>query len=350
MSGHEFTETDHEHGQPSYEQAIHDIGAVAVHETEERVDTIPEISAERQATFVEKNPDGTYYLFCGDDRNLTEESAAKLRQEGIEDPDTAMRYYGGVVGVARVLAVALAVQYGADALNQYPGSFQDLIKDQEQRIAATQNVKPGAHSAESNEGSATELNSSSESGIGCAYGAGAQVITEISSNPDLIALGKAEAPRLSGENESMVDAIAQANQAVAAHFSEGGKSFNLHRHDLEDLEAPIAILEGSHAPVDQTVVMYNYHVDKISNPRTANERGIPSYDNDLTQVAEALILANLELDLNPRILLDVMDQDIRSVREALASHEGKHAADLKIERYGDYEAAVAYLESIKATR
>lgn len=319
-----------------------------MHETEQQPTTTPEISAERESAFAEKNPDGTYYLFCGDDRNLTPESAEALSSPDTEHPDTAIRYYGGEVGPARVLAVAIAAQYGPEALQAYQGSFADFVQDQSSRISAALKVRLGVHSARDNEGNGSQLDGASEKGIGCAYAAGAQAVTQLSGSEALVNLGQAEERQLFGEGAGYVDRVAEANRAVESHFSQGGQvSFGLDRSDLQRLAAPVAILEGAHASVDQAVVVMNFHADKISNPRRANETNVPFYNNDVTQVAEMLIRANPDLNLDPRILLAVMDQDIRATREALASHEGKHADDLRVERYGDPQAAIAYLESIK---
>lgn len=347
MTTNEYT-ASHEDGTTNHDLALQGMGAVAMHETEQQVTRTPEISAERESTFAEKNPEGTYYLFCGDDRNLTTESAEALAGTETEHPDTAIRYYGGEVGAARVLATAVAMQYGAEALQTYSGSFADFVKDQGQRISTVLKVQPGVHSAHDNEGNATHLDDDSEKGIGCAYAAGAQAVTNLSSSEALVDLAQTEEQQLFGANAGYVDRVAEANRAVESHFSHGGQvGFGLDRSSLQQLDAPVAILEGAHASVDQAVVVMNFHVDKISNPRRANETNVPFYNNDVTQVAEMLIRANPDLNLDPRTLLAVMDQDIRATREALASHEGKHADDLRVERYGDPEAAIAYLESIK---
>lgn len=335
-------------GKLEHDQAKLQIGEIAMHATEQLVNQIPEISPERQSTFVEKNPDGTYYLFCGDDRNLTIESAEHLRQIGIEDPDTAIRYYGGIVGITRVYAVAFVLQHGIEALAALGDLFPDEVKEQKARITNSQKVLAGTHSAESNENDSASLNPESDSDIGCKYAAAVQTVTILNSEPDVITTGKSESTRLTGQD--LTDQIAQANAQVANLYSKNGQtSFNLVRHDLIDLDGPVAIVAGSHAPIDEVVAVCNFYPNKVSNPRQANDSGVSFYNNDMTQVAEMIIRANPDADLDPRILLAVMDQDIRATREALASAEGKHAADLRLERYGTYEDAVAYLESIKVS-
>jgi hypothetical protein len=342
--------TGHENGVSEHDLALHGIGAVAMHETEQETIRTPEISAERQATFVEKNPEGTYYLFCGDDRDLTDESADTLRSPEVEDPNTAIRYYGGAIGLARIAATVIVAQYGPEALSKYEGSFEDFTKDQINRISSTSNVRVGVHSAEGSEGNTTHLDDASEKDIACAYAAGAQKVTQLNADPAIIELGKRETRELFGDDNQteLVDIIADANGTIEKYFSRSGEvSFNVDRNGLKNLDVPVAILRGSHAPVASTIVELNFHADKVSNPRTGREAGLKSYVNDITQAAEIVKKANSDLQLQPRLIVAAMLEDIRAVREALASSEGKHAEDLRVERYGSPEAAIAYLESLQ---
>lgn len=320
-----------------------------MHETEQTVTGIPEISPEREATYENKNVEGTYYLFCGDDRELTEESANALRLEGVEDPDNALRTFGAGAGTARTIATALCANGGSGALESYRGKYMQFIKDSGERLKAAANLIPGTHSGEANEEHSSVLNHDSENGIGCAYAANAQLVTQLNYSDDILQLATREIEQLSGKKPEKIEAIALASKEVEAIFSsDGQQTFNLDRDDLRDLDIPTAIVKGSHAKAADTAVILNFHTDKVSNPRKAKEQGIPAYDIDITQECEAILKANPDLNLDPRTLVETKIVDICATRKALAGSEGKEAADLHIERYGDYETAVSYLESVKA--
>jgi hypothetical protein len=326
-----------------------DLGAIAMapHELETVTETTPEISTELAATYVDKQPDQTYLVLCGDDRELTEESREELAKLDVADPDTAIRYYGGAIGVSKVTAVAVVAQHGPEILEQFDGGIGEFNAAINKRTEGTNNVILATHSAEANEGNPAVLASSSELGLGCAYGALEHAVADLNSDPAVLEVAKSDKQRLSGSADSTtIETVAEANASFRDRFFKADKG--LSRDDFHTLGSPTGIVRGAHAKVADTSVVINFHPNKVSNPRAAAEIGQQSYNNDVTQVAEMILRANPELSLDPRVLLDTMITDIAATRAALASGEGLSADDLKLLRYGDYEEAVSYLESIAA--
>lgn len=331
-----------------------ELGALAIMQTAEVEHqpeiTTPEISPERAATYEDRDPNKTYLYECGDDRGITDASAEKLAQELGVETYAMLRGFGGLYGVARTLGVAIAVQYGPEALQAYGGNFKEFAIETKNRVEATSKVKLVAHSADGNEGNSAELNPDSTEGIGCAYCAALGGVCGLcQSKSPLMPLANSEQTALFGDN-SLVEPVAAGNEAFEQHFfGAEGKNFAITRNDLIEDDVPAPILAGKHEKAAKVVVVENFHVDKVSDPNRAIEAGVPFYDNDVTATAEMLIKAYPELQLSPTILLAVMDQDIRAVRAALADHEGLGAEDMKLERQGDPKAAIAYLESLAAS-
>lgn len=334
------------------------LGVLAVQTAEIKRETetlIPEISPERAATYEDRDPNKVYLFECGDDRGITDESAEKLAQELGVEKYAMLRGFGGLFGVARTLGVAVAIQYGPEALKAYGGDLEQFAMDLKSRVESTSNVKLVAHSAEANEDNATQLNPASEKGIGCAYCAAMGGVCGLcQADSPLIPLARTEQAALFGD-DSLVDQVSQGNSAFEQHFfPTQGKNFAITRSSLIKSDVPTLILAGQHENASsernrrdkKIVVVENFQTDKVSNPNRAIEAGVPFYNNDVTATAEMLIKAYPELKLSPAILLAVMDQDIRAVRAALADHEGLNAEDLPLERNGDPKAAISYLESL----
>lgn len=319
------------------------------HETENAI-IIPETSPERQAAYHEKQPGEKYLYICSDDRGVTPENRALLLGLGVADPDTAIRYYGGTFGLSRVLAVTTVVQHGVEALGS--DNINGFVATSQERIrAANPDVVPTKHTAEANEGNPSRFNPGSEQGLGCAYAGSIGAVTGFNTDPAVQALAEHEVGAASGA----FDPITKANEQIVDALFGGDANFQVTRRDYIELDdSPTVVLKGSHAkPIDDgdikaATVVLNYG-QKISNSRQANEAKVPFYGCDVTQTAEILLRAFPELHLDPPLLLNVMEADIAATRKALVGGEGHAAEELKLERYGDREEAIAYLESLAAT-
>lgn len=306
---------------------------------------VPEVAPNIAATYENKNPNTKYEVGCGDDRPKTSESHTALQQAGTAPETTAMiRYYGAAAGMARVLGVAVAAQ-SPDALAQYSGSFVAFTKEVVDRIEATSNVTVEMHSAESNEGNPAAFNPDSAEGLGCAYAANVGKLADIcvrdNGHSDLTIT---EGTSLLGDSVEH-ELVKRANDAFGSHFfgTEYGTA-GLTRNNYVELGLPTQVLKGSHAKPQDTFVIANFESDKVSNPTLAAQEGLQFYNVDVTQVAEMLMRAFPELNLDPEVLFAVMDQDIRATRVALA---GGNAADLELRRLGDPQMALTYLKSLQ---
>lgn len=309
---------------------------------------IPEISPEVMATYETKDVDAVYELDCGDDRRATDASRHALNEAGVAPETSAViRYYGAAVGITRVFGTAVVAQYGEDALRSYAqGSFVDFTKDVVTRVENKNNVKLVVHTGESNEGNPAQFDPNSENGLGCAYAANVGAVANIcANNEDHHSLTKEEAPALI--STSVQDTVVQrANETFGKYFfGDEYAQVGLTRQDYVELDLPVEVVEGNHAPANETFVVANYTLDKLSNPVTAEQAGLKFYENSVTQVAEMLMKAFPELQLKPEVLFSVMDQDIRATRAALA---GGSAADLELRRYGDPKVALDYLNALAA--
>lgn len=310
---------------------------------------IPEISEIKKASFVTRDPNTAYLCACGDDRCLTRGSCAALEAQGIETPDVAVRYFGATIGLARIAALTILQQHGREALETYGGNFENFVSDAVKRIQDRNKVTLGLHSAAGNEGIDDVLNPQSEKGLGCAYAALLGAISELNSNDSVIATGRSELTSLTGEEiEQQFQNIVTANGNFTDIFSID-PSAGITREQFRSLGLPVGILEGSHKTVKGNNVrsVLNFTSDKLANAYEANKTNEPYYCNDVTIAAEMLLRAYPEFKLQPRTLLDTMIQDIAATRQALAASEELSAADIASEKYGTYDEAVRYLESLE---
>jgi len=321
-------------------------GVVAMAEVKHETVLIPEISPERRETYKAFDPSVTYLVECSDDRELTPESEAALIEAHGITPDNYIRIFGGLPGMARRVLVTLAAHSGPEVLMSYAQSdrpFNGFLKELKDRVESNADVVMAAHSAEKNEGNPTNLNMDSEQGLGCAYCQGICVVGGYcAENGNLAKLAAEEVPASLGEPAQM-DVITQANDAIGELFFKDEQPVT--RRDMADLGIAVAILKGDHAPADDIEVVLNF-TDEVSSPKAANDANVPLYSVD---VVHELLLAKKafpELFNNEAILrtyMHVIEHDARAVREALANHEGKTAANMHLARNGKPDSAIAYV-------
>lgn len=311
--------------------------------------SIPEISAEEADTYHHFDPNKIYGVGCGDDRPATPESLALL-PEDVEKDGTMVRYYGGIWGVSRVLAVAIAQAYGVDAVkNHFSNNFVDFSGQVKNRIEAVSNLRFTVHSAEGNEeGEKDGLNLGSEKGVGCAYAALIGGVSALNSDEHVTLIATKEARELGDDEvEAKFTSIVRANKDVFGLFFNDDSAAALTRNDFVRSGMPSLILEGSHRHIaDGAKAVINFQYDKVSNPKAAEAAGGKFYNNDVTIFTEAIIRAFPELKLDPRMVLDIMIEDIAATRQALAGHENLNAEDLRPSRYGEYATALQHLRSV----
>lgn len=325
----------------------HDVigGTAVMTEVEPKPALIPEISAERKDTFEPFDPTAKYLVGCSDDRKPTDESQQLIVDQYGVEPDNYIRIYGGLHGGARRALVAIAAYYGPEVLAQYDGKagIGGFTGEYKKRVETAVNVVLGDHSAEGNEGNASALDLESEKGLGCAYCEGICAVTSLCADRQGLALlAEDEVPTSLGEPARM-DIITEANRAVGEQFLADGQPVT--RHDMIDLNAPVAIYAGAHAPAEEVKVVLNF-TDNVSSPNKAIATEVPFYCVDVMHELRLAKNAFPELFNNEQILetlAHVIEHDARAVRQALASHEGKTAEDMQLERYGDLQSAIAYV-------
>jgi|GEM_PF-5289953 len=321
-----------------------------MYQAEKVIVEIPEIPAELLNTYKKFDEEKKYFFFCGDDRPLTIESAWNLSktEETFSSPKHAIRGYGGAVGSARTVSVAIMANSSEETqkiLRPYRGNFVNWTKTVAENVAKKSNLVPGIHSAESNEGNPEKFNPDSDKGLGCAYAANAEAVTGINTSPEIVAFAEEVIHRL-GSSPWHLNEIVEANKAVKDLFSfEGEQSFNMTRKDATDLHLPTAVLAGNHAHVEDARIVFNLTDNLVSDPEEALEIGMPAYNVDVVIECAAILKAYPELE--PRLLLEAKILDACATAEALADHDGKHAWDFQFERIGNFEDAVSILEEVK---
>lgn len=323
-----------------------EIGDITMRETEQPITEISRVPSELLDTYEQYMPDKKYFVFCSDDRPLTAESARDLDQpDTFANPNNAIRTFGAALGSARATAVALFASTDESVqktIAPYRGNFVEWTKKTTADSIENSNLVPSAHSAEKNEDNPEHFNPDSDKGPGCAYMANAEAVTEINTSPEVVTFAS-DVIQMLGSSPLHLAKIVQANERVKNHFSvNGGKTFNLTRDDAKELEMPMAIVEGDHASVEKARIVINLGNDVVSNPRTALELDMPTYNVDPVIECSSILKSNPELDA--RLLLESKILDICATAEALASSEGKHAWDFRYERIGNFEDAVALLE------
>jgi hypothetical protein len=306
---------------------------------------LPELSPELAATYETKNLETKYELGCGDDRSKTRESQEVLVEQGAEDTESYLRYFGALAGVTRVVLLALLAEGREDIIaSRFNGSFVDAMVTVKADVEAANNVTLALHSAEGNEGNPARFNPTLENGVGCAYGANAATIGEICADDGATAALTQKEGEPMHDTGDIIERVRTANSRLNAMFFSNPETAGLSRSDFAATMTPVQVLGGAHAQPQDTLAVLNFTPDKVSNPKAAAERGKPFYNNDVTQVAELLIRAYPNLQLDPETLFAVMDQDIRATRAALA---GGDASAIKQERLGDPESAIKYLQQVQ---
>lgn len=307
---------------------------------------VPEINSRLTATYEDK-PAGLIICGCGDDRTCSHASSEHIRQEtGVNTQGAILRYFGGGLGAARIMLVTLAAQRGREGLAGFKGrDIFELTAELSERAKATANVVFALHSSTGSEGNDRKLNYDSQDPVACAYASQLGGVSTGSFSEVIISASLAEGPSLFGKyyKPDMFHKLADANQLFVSAALNGKENFSSSRQDIARSGAPVMLLNGDHARSSRTMSVTNYRVDKISNPDLAHQQGQPFYNNDATQVAEAIIKSYPEYKFDPLTMLMAMDLDIRSTRAALA---GGDPLGLQLQRYGTAQEAVDYLSSL----
>lgn len=311
---------------------------------------VPEIDNElKEAAYVDR-PEGLVVCGCGDDRTCTHASSQLIEDQFSTPADQAiLRYFGGAYGATRAMLVTLAAQYGEKGLADFKGrDFADITAEFGQLAKEKAGIVFAIHSSTgSEEGNEQKLDLQSTKPVGCAYASTLGGVSTGAFSETVINTSMIEAPAIFGKlaNNASLTRISEGNRIFLISALGGRPDFSLDRQDYARTKAPVMMLSGDHAANSHTLAVNNLRHDKISNPSAAHNIGRPFYNNDTTQVAEAIIKSYPQYEFDPVTLLLAMDIDIRSTRAALA---GGNPAGLELRRYGDAQEAVEYLRSFQA--
>ncbi len=320
----------------------------------DKLTAVPEISEAIKVTFInlgEISPANPIAVGCGDDRPCAEESIDGLTARGLPLERPFVRIFGGKYGAANILLISAAAQHGIDTARQRLGTDYFEVADELAGRAAELGVVLMTHSARHAEGGA-ELDTSSDRPIACAKAAALGKINHIgTANPLAIRVAGTDSEAILGDAHDsdgfgrLPSAISEMNMV---YFGTKPEEFAVSRRAVVESGTAAMVLEGDHAPSEKTQHVYNLMPDKVSDVNEAIARGLHYYDSDLTTMAEILLRAYPELDLDPATLLQAMILDATATRLALASGDGQ--ADprrIQAVRYGEADQALTYLSELK---
>lgn len=335
------------------ELGAHAIMLEALQETET---LIPEISQARKETFFKRIPGRKYAKDCSDDREPTSDAVDMFQREYDVELSEMVRRFGAAYGDAFDFAVALVVQSDESILETLPKDFNQFVIDHNALIeAANPDVLQTGHSAAGNEGNSEHFNPSSDKPVACAYAAGIASVSQLGSKESIADTARQEQHEMFG-SDKYVDKIRDAYAAVGQYFFGGliarGET-GLSRQDYTDIDMPVVVLEGAHAPhqpneedpESRAITVMNFTIDELSNPSVANSKNIPYYNVDATQVALETMKAYPNVKLDPEILLATISYGSLVTRAAL---DGNGGDTLRAQKYGDPQTALDYLRGIQS--
>lgn len=320
----------------------------------------PEEVTELEASFV---PRTEMYLGCGDERRPTAESVFALAQISPESAPTSeafVRYFGGVIGMAKAAWVAGNAMYPGHFRPSFYDLADGLIKktspEAQASLPADLRVHFLVHSADAVEGNSSKLDVHGPATTGCAYANGVGATAELSANNKAVADAQQDDLKhaFGDDNEGWFAALHQAQadfvSAYGSNFAFDRKAFlRYEQPDGNRPALPVMILAGgAHAPSADTTVAVNFDAHTVSKPDGF-------YNNDVTVAAELIIRAFPELfGSNPEPLLRALVMEIAPVRAVLAMHDpavgelNPHA--LKLAVRGKAEDAIRYLQTVNGPR
>jgi hypothetical protein len=309
---------------------------------------IPEIDDELRTTY-EARQSGTILLGCGDKRSISTESAEYLREKGlfsgVEQP--YLRYFGGAYGPARIALLTAAVQYGPAVLQRMGGDgFVDFTHRFGDRAAKITDVLVTQHSSLSHEMGEPTLNLALDAPVDCGYATNFGKVAHLSASTPIERLVWDEWQGMSGEStkDEEIATYRDAHRQFACQFAST-PSASISRGDFARLGSPTMVLQEQQTAPEKKLAVVNFTVDQVSSPHKAQDIGRPYYGVDATQTAEVIMKSLPELHLDPEIILKNMALDSCATRAVLAGGDPNY---LPLQRYGDLQTALDYLNAVKS--
>jgi hypothetical protein len=307
---------------------------------------VPEIDAQLKTTYVDR-PEGPLLAGCSDERTITEASAGLIKDNlDLEADGPILRIFGAATGAARISLVAKIAEHGADTAARFtPEGFIDYTGDLISRARQKAEVVYAVHSAAKNEQNEHSLNLKSAIGLGCAHAANTGAVSALSAhNPRVLEVAALEGESIFGEKRMAgFKRVSEANYEFIQTVLAGDENYSVERQDFAELGVPVMVLQGDHLKPAETLVVENFSVGKLADPRLSGDMNRLHYTYDMTQQAATIIKSFPDVKFDPEILLLAMHLDIVATRAALA---GGEPTDLKLQRYGNVDEAIAYLAAL----
>lgn len=286
----------------------------------------PEFIEERARFYVDRTGKKVL-LGCGDDRNITPQSAAVLHArypDVLAAQDGIASVFGAVAGIAKNAVIAGVAQYGPNFVKKiggFAGAFQTAVTGMRNDNSETALVST-MHSAEGSEGNAAQFNSEAESDVACAYamGVGATSSLLVHKTDSLIRdVARADQTAIFGDDEP-VDKLLRAHQVFLSDGSNGqGDKLVVDRSDYAASKLPVMILAGSHTAAKSSGLINNFQFHAVRNSTAANNAGKAFYSQDLADVTAAALWAFSEYKLDAELLMRAFVLDSTPVRAVLAA-------------------------------
>lgn len=319
----------------------------------------PEFITEREQFFVDRGGKKVW-IGCGDDRSATEQSVQALgllEPEVVSVEDGYASIFGAVAGIAKNILVVGVAQYGpafVARIGGLDGALQKTIHGLREDDSAAA-IMPALHSAESNEGSASEFNPRGTAKVGCAYaeGVGATSALLIDQNDSSIRdQARRDQIEIFGDDRHFDDLLAAHRVVLAAATHGKGKDFAVSRPEYTAVQLPIMILAGAHTSAKTSGLIHNFKPHTVRNSATANAKEKDFYSQDIADITAAALRAFREYNLDPELLMRAFVLDSTPVRAVLAAADanpelkGKlDPLNLPVGIFGSPQEAVAALQA-----
>jgi hypothetical protein len=281
---------------------------------------------------------------CGDERHATPETMHMMNKDiqGNVERDGYARWFGGLAGMAEVFALTIVAQHGIGALSQFGETFGDLMAFIDERTRERTNIVPYNHGE-------------------CAFIQNEGVITYKAGHAtNVLERSRRHQDSFFGEDVPQFTRIITSASTVAAVYGSDPIDVNgvTMPRDLGITEQNMSLsrepmhLVGHHVELDRTGIDLNYiprtvgNLFRIWQPRGMGGLGIGRFGGEPVILAENLMKAVPEAQLDPALLLRVIDHLAIVTGDELEVNLG---GTLKISRRGTAKEAIAYLQQVAST-
>ena len=323
------------------------LGGIAVDKSDSKptID-IKQMQLDREKHFVDLESLEQLAVGCGDERCVCEGSMNGLESEE-GNLEHFIRCYGGPFGLAHTLilnrqGVIPPNNAGLrDSLSSHKSAVELVIK----RLDSA-GIVPILHSDNSSEEGESFNPDNNAPDVGCAFAKKLGLITNLMHREYVIGATEKLIHDQGGDTSMITSMMASKQQMIESGIDE---NFHYDRSDYRDLVDNVAVLDGAHAPAEDTALVMNYK-ERVSRPAPGLEA---FYDVDVLIVAKTLVKLFPEINFNPEELLASIELQSVTTAHALAlgtRKEGSNLEMLAIELYGNRQDALEELKQYIAEK